>query len=48
MVIKNKELNKILRENGRDYVIMLYINRFIHLTNKQLEYILEYGKKEDK
>ena len=48
MLIQNKELRKILKEHGRDYTITMYINRFFHMTNKQLEYVLKYGDKNGK
>lgn len=44
MVIKNKELKKMLREKGRQYTILMYINRRFHMTNKQLDYVLSYKK----
>lgn len=48
MVIKNKDLKRDLKEKGRKYVLMLYVNRFIHMTKKQLDYVLEYGDKNGK
>jgi len=42
MIIKTKELRKMLKEYGRQYTIMMYINRFIHLTDKQLDYVMRY------
>ena len=44
MIIKNKELKKMLKEKGRKYTITMYINRFFHMTNKQLDYVLNYKK----
>lgn len=46
MIIKNKELKKMLRENGKRYTLTMYVNRFFHMTQKQLDYVLNY--KEDK
>lgn len=48
MIIKTNELKKLLKEKGKQYVIMLYINRFIHITDKQLDYVLRYGDKNGK
>lgn len=45
MIIKNKELDKMLKEHGRQYTLTMYINRFFHMTNRQLDYVLNY--KED-
>lgn len=42
MIINNKDLKKMLKEYGRQYTITMYINQFIHMTNKQLEYVLKY------
>lgn len=46
MVIKNKELEKMLKEKGRRYTLTMYVNRFFHMTQKQLDYVLNW--KEDK
>lgn len=40
------ELDKLLKEKGRRYVLMLYCNYFITLGKRQLDYILKY--KDDK
>lgn len=42
MIIKNKDLKKLLKEKGRQYMITLYINNRINMTNKQLDYVLNY------
>lgn len=42
MIIKNKELKKMLKEKGRKYTLTMYINRYFHMTNKQLDYVLNY------
>lgn len=47
MIIKNKELKKMLRENGRKYTLTMYVNRFFHMTQKQLEYVLNYKEGND-
>lgn len=44
MIIKNKELNKMLKEKGRNYTITMYINNYFDLTKKQLELVMEYKK----
>ena len=44
MIIKNKELKKMLKEKGRKYILTMYINRYFHMTNKQLDYVLNYKK----
>ena len=44
--IKNKDLEKIVKEKGRRYVLTLYINERLNMTKKQLDYVLNY--KEDK
>lgn len=44
MIIKNKELKKMLKENGRQYTITMYINRYFDMTQKQLQTVLEYKK----
>lgn len=46
MIIKNKELKKMLRENGKHYTLTMYINRFFHMTQKQLDYVLNYKEKD--
>ena len=43
MIIKNKDLKKMLKENGRQYTLTMYANRFFHMTGKQLDYVLNYG-----
>ena len=43
MIIKNKELKKMLKEKGRQYTLTLYVNRRFHMTKRQLEYVLDYG-----
>ena len=45
MIIKNKELEKMLKEKGRRYTLTMYVNRFFNMTNKQLDYVLNYKDK---
>jgi len=47
MIIKNKELNKMLKEHGRQYTLTMYVNRYFHMTKKQLDRVMNYkeGKK---
>lgn len=42
MLIKNKELEKMLKKEGRKYTLTMYINRFFDLTEKQLDYVLAW------
>ena len=46
MIIKNKELEKMLKEKGRRYTLTMYVNRFFHMTNKQLDYVLNWKEEE--
>lgn len=46
MIIKNKELEKMLKEKGRRYTLTMYVNRFFHMNKRQLEYVLNW--KEEK
>ena len=45
MIIKNKELEKMLKEKGRRYTLTMYVNRFFHMTQKQLDYVLAWKEK---
>ena len=45
MIIKNKDLKKLLKEKGRQYTLTMYINRYFHMTNRQLDYVLSYKDK---
>lgn len=47
MIIKNKELNKMLKEYGSQYTLTMYVNRFFHMTQRQLDYVLAYKEKEN-
>ena len=40
MMIKNKDLKKMLKEKGRQYTLTMYANRKFDMTSKQLNYIL--------
>lgn len=44
MIIKNKDLKKMLKEKGRQYTLTMYANRKFNMTNKQLEYAMSYCK----
>lgn len=48
MIIKNKDLEQMLKEKGRDYTLLMYANRYIHMSKKQFEYVLNYGGKNGK
>ncbi|MBR5227535.1 MAG: hypothetical protein IKV94_02750 [Clostridia bacterium] len=45
MIIQNKQLKKMLKEKGRQYVLTMYINKKFDMTQKQLNYVLEYKGK---
>lgn len=42
MVIKNKELKKMLKDYGRQYTLTMYVNRYFHMTKRQLNYVMNY------
>lgn len=42
MIIKTKELKQMLKEHGKHYTLTMYVNRYFHMTKKQLDYVLEY------
>lgn len=44
MIITNKDLKKMLKEKGRAYILLMYANRYINMTQKQLDYVLNYEK----
>lgn len=46
MIIKNQELKKMIKENGSQYALTMYINRFFDMTNKQLDYVLKEKENE--
>ena len=46
MIIKNKDLEKMLKEKGRRYTLTMYINRFFRMTQKQLDYVLAWMEEE--
>ena len=49
MIIKNKDLEKMLKKKGKQYVFTMYINRFFDMTNKQRDYVMNWkGKSNDK
>ena len=45
MILSNKELKKMLKEQGKQYTLTMYINRFFNLTGKQLEYAMKYKRR---
>jgi len=47
MVIKNRELKKMLEEYGRQYTLTMYVNRFFNMTQKQLDYVMNYEVKNE-
>lgn len=42
MIIKNKDLKKMLKTYGRQYTLTMYVNRYFHMTQKQLDCVLNY------
>ena len=36
----------MLREYGRHYTLTMYVNRYFHMTKKQLDYVLKYKGKQ--
>lgn len=44
-IIKNSKLEEMLKEKGRNYVLTMYINRYIHMTQKQLDHVLNYDRR---
>ena len=45
MIIKNSVLKKMLKQEGRKYVLTMYCNRFFDMTDKQLDYVLKQEEK---
>lgn len=43
-IISNKELEKMLKKEGTKYVKLMYVNRMIHMTQRQLNYVLNYKR----
>lgn len=43
-IISNKELEKLLKTEGSSFVKLMYANRMIHMTQKQLNYVFNYKK----
>ena len=43
-IISNKELEKMLKNEGPSYVKLMYANRIIHMTQRQLNYVFNYKK----
>lgn len=46
MIIKNNVLKKMLKQEGRKYVLTMYCNRFFDMTDKQLDYVLSWKVEE--
>lgn len=44
-LISNKNLEELLKTEGREFTLTLYVNRRFALTKKQLDYILNYKKR---
>lgn len=47
MIIKNKELKKMLKDHGRKYTLTMYVNRYFNMTQKQLNYVLNHKEVKD-
>jgi len=43
-LISNKELDMMLYEKGRQYVLTMYCNRYFHMTENQLNKVMNYRK----
>lgn len=43
-IISNKELERLLKNEGVEMVKTMYANRMIHLTQRQLNYVFNYKK----
>lgn len=43
-LISNKELDMMLYEKGRQYVLTMYCNRYFNMTEKQLNKVMNYRK----
>ena len=41
-LISNKELDMMLYEKGRQYVLTMYCNRYFNMTKKQLNKVMNY------
>ena len=41
-LISNKELNMMLYEKGRKYVLTMYCNRYFNMSEKQLNKVMNY------
>lgn len=48
MIIKNKDLKKMLKDYGKQYTLTMYVNRFFDMTKRQLDYAIKYGDKNGK
>lgn len=43
-LISNKELDMMLYEKGRQYALTMYCNRYFHMTENQLNKVMNYRK----
>ena len=43
-LISNKELDMMLYEKGKQYVLTMYCNRYFHMTENQLNKVMNYRK----
>ena len=43
-LISNKELDMMLYEKGRQYVLTMYCNRYFNMTENQLNKVMNYRK----
>ena len=41
-LISNKELDMMLYEKGRQYVLTMYCNRYFNMSEKQLNKVMNY------
>ena len=41
-LISNKELDMMLYEKGRQYVLTMYCNRYFNMNEKQLNKVMNY------
>ena len=44
-MIGNKELKKMLKEHGKHYTFTMYVNGFFNMTQKQIDYAMNYKGK---
>lgn len=44
-LIKNVDLDKMLKEHGKHYTFTMYVNGFFNMTQKQIDYAMNYKGK---